>query len=126
MYPDLTIACDAQIWWKTRYATLLNPTLIIEVYSEATQANDRSAKFVCYQTLPSLQTYVLIAENKPQIEVFTRDADSFWRYEKSMGLQTIVPLPSVACELPLIEVYERVTFPPQLQNTTDADGGDQK
>jgi Uma2 family endonuclease len=47
---------------------LLNPTLIVEVLSESTEAYDRGGKFAHYRKLPSLLEYVLITQTKPHVE----------------------------------------------------------
>ena len=41
--------------------TLLNPTVIVEVLSETTEAYDRGDKFAHYWRLPSLREYVLVS-----------------------------------------------------------------
>src|SRR5579871_1540587 len=83
-YPDLVAVCE-----EPRYEvlngihTLLNPTLIAEVLSDSTEQNDRGEKWNCYQTLPSLQSYVLISQNKPLIEVYQRQGEG-WFYTASV------------------------------------------
>lgn len=68
-YPDLHVTCSA-----TDTEELLNsqPKLIIEVLSDATECYDRSEKFHHYRKLPSLEEYVLIAEDTPQVECYRR------------------------------------------------------
>ena len=53
-YPDATIVCgDAQLQ-EAVFDTLLNPLVIFEVMSEATQNVDRGYKFFHYQQILSL------------------------------------------------------------------------
>lgn len=57
----------------------MNPKAIIEVLSESTEAFDRGEKFTRFQTWnPSLTDYMLVSQDKPQIEHFTRQADGGW------------------------------------------------
>lgn len=120
-YPDVSVACE-----KPRYETigglraLLNPTLIVEVLSNSTEQGDRGNKFRCYQTLDSLQVYVLVAQYRPRIEVFTRQEEGTWRYVAFEGLDAVVPLPTIGCELRLADVYARITFPPETEEDADA------
>jgi len=44
--------------------------LIIEVLSDSTQSFDRNGKFNIYRNLPLLQEYILVSQNKIQIEHF--------------------------------------------------------
>ena len=68
-YPDLLVTCgDLQFHDQFR-DILLNPTLIIEVLSNATEAFDRGEKFRRYRTwLPTLRDYLLVAQDKPLID----------------------------------------------------------
>ena len=71
-YPDVTVVCgDAQVE-DTQQDTLLNPTLIVEVLSESTEAYDRGSKFAHYRKLASLLEYVLIAQTKSHVEHYVR------------------------------------------------------
>jgi Uma2 family endonuclease len=51
-----------------------NPVVIIEVLSDATERYDREEKFGYYRLIPSLQEYVLVAQDDVAIEIFRRPA----------------------------------------------------
>lgn len=61
-----------------------NPTVIIEVLSDSTERYDREEKFGYFRTLPSLQEYVLVAQDEVAIEVFRRPASSSPRRGSSL------------------------------------------
>ena len=113
-YPDVVIVCGAPEFEDARADTLLNPALIIEVLSDTTERLDRRLKADCYRTLPTLQTYVLVAQDEPRIETFTRQPDGKWGYDVAQGLETTLSLPAIERALHLREVYARVVFPPVL------------
>ena len=52
--------------------TVHRPALVMKVLSESTEARDRGWKFEQYQTLPSLQQYVLISQYKVLADSFVR------------------------------------------------------
>jgi len=55
--------------------------------SENTEARDRGEKFESHRTIDSLQKYVLISQEKPHIEVFSRDAaNNVWKFTEASGL----------------------------------------
>ena len=58
--------------------TLLNPTLIVEVLSPSTEDYDRGRKFGHYRSIPSLQVYLLVRQDRAHVEVFTRRQDGRW------------------------------------------------
>ncbi len=107
-YPDLSVVCGEPRLEGTR--ALLNPTVLFEVLSPSTEAYDRGAKFALYRQLESLQQYVLIAQDRFSVELFTRQADGSWRFEAFSGPDTVARLESIGCALSLADLYERVTL----------------
>jgi Uma2 family endonuclease len=58
-----------------------NPTVIVEVLSEATERYDRDGKFQAYKTITSLREYVLVSQEERRIEVYRRDDSGRWSFE---------------------------------------------
>ena len=109
-YPDVTVVCGELQFHDKRRDIILNPVLIFEVLSKSTEAFDRGAKFQAYQTIDSLKEYVLVAQDKPFVEQFVRQADGKWTYTSVAGLEGSLSLPSVECTLNLNAVYDKVDF----------------
>lgn len=90
---------------------VLNPTAIFEVLSPSTEVFDRGEKFIRYQKWnPTLRDYVLISQDKPQIEHYRKQEDGTWSYRLHTELESSVAIPSIGCTLKLAEVYERIVF----------------
>ena len=89
--------------------TLLNPTVIVEVLSESTEAYDRGEKFAQYRRLESLREYVLVAQDKIRIEHFLRRGDE-WILSEVSGPEATLDLSSIDCHIPLASIYEKVDF----------------
>ncbi len=53
-YPDVVVVCEKPRFEDNVFDTLLNPTLIVEVFSLSTEVSDRGEKFAHYQELASL------------------------------------------------------------------------
>lgn len=105
-YPDISVSCNA---WdlKTTGNFILSPLLIIEVLSKSTQAFDRGEKFADYQTLKSLQEYVLIHQDTIKVECFKRQINNQWQH---IVYQTgdILELNSIDLKCPIEEIYLKV------------------
>jgi Uma2 family endonuclease len=71
-YPDIAALCGVPQLEDDESDTLLNPEVIIEVLSPSIEAYDRGSKFDHYRSLESLQTYVLVAQDRWQIELYQR------------------------------------------------------
>ena len=54
---------------------------------------------------------MLVAQDRPHIERFARRESGQWLLTEVNGLEAVLALPSIGCELPLSEVYRKVTFP---------------
>lgn len=109
-YPDLAIVCGRPRFEDKELDTLLNPSVIIEILSKSTEAYDRGEKFAQYRTLETLTDYLLISQTRPHIERFTRQEGGLWLLSESIGLDAVMPIESIQCQLPLAEVYDRVEF----------------
>jgi Uma2 family endonuclease len=112
-YPDISVVCGTPQFEDAVLDTLLNPIVIIEVLSPSTERYDRGRKFQHYRTLPSLQEYVLIAQDSYRIEHFARQPNDEWLFSDATELNASVELPSIQCQLALVDVYENVTFEDQ-------------
>lgn len=110
-YPDALVVCDEIEFHDAYKDVILNPTMIAEVLSASTEAFDRGEKFNRYQQWnPTLRDYLLISQEKPRIEHFSRQADGGWSYHCHEGLDKQVVIASIQCVLKLADVYERIQF----------------
>jgi len=110
-YPDVMVVCGQAQFDDSHLDTLLNPTLIVEVLSDSTEAYDRGRKFEHYRKLESLAEYVLITQHRPHVESYRRQPDQRWVLAESDGLDSSLPLDAIDCELVLAEIYDKVEFP---------------
>jgi Uma2 family endonuclease len=111
-YPDVLVVCGEPEYHDALKDVLLNPKVIVEVLSESTEAFDRGEKFTRLQTWnPSLTDYLLVSQDRAQVEHFTRQPDGTWSYRRSTGLDASVVIASIHCTLKLADVYERVAIP---------------
>lgn len=112
--PDVSVFCASLEYAiaDDRQETVTNPTLLVEVLSDSTEAYDRGTKFAHYRSIPSFAEYVLVSQKEPLVEVFFKTADGRWELTPVAGLEGVAPLRSLGIELPLAEVYLGVEFPP--------------
>jgi Uma2 family endonuclease len=109
-YPDVTVVGGEPRLHDDRKDIILNPVLIVEVLSPSTEAFDRGAKFLAYQTLDSLKEYVLVVQDRPVVEHYVRGENGTWTYAMASGLEASLTLPSIECTLNLSAVYDKVEF----------------
>lgn len=110
VYPDLMVVTGEALLEDEHHDTLLNPALIVEVLSPSTESYDRGRKFELYQTLESLREYVLVAQDRPRVEHYLRQEGHVWLYTDVSGLDSSVAFASIGCQVPLAEIYDKVSF----------------
>jgi Uma2 family endonuclease len=106
-YPDLLVTCDRddrEKYFKT------NPNLIVEVLSNFTETTDKREKRINYQSLESLQEYVLVAQDEMRVENYRQDSNGNWAVE-ILGKNELLQLDSVGLTLTMADIYEDVFTP---------------
>lgn len=113
VYPDVSALCGSLRLHDEQRDVLLNPSVIAEVLSPATELYDRNVKFDQYRRLDSLREFLLVAQHRMRVEIWTRRADLVWE-PSPVFLENpadVLRLPAVGCDIPLSEIYENVEFP---------------
>lgn len=105
-YPDVLALCGEPRFTDATDDELLNPSLLIEILSDGTEAYDRGEKFDHYRTIASLREYVLIASDRIAVDVFVRGDDGELRFHH-YGAGDAIPLASIACTLAVDELYAK-------------------
>ena len=108
-YPDVVVVEGKTYYQDDEKDILVNPTLIVEVLSESTEAFDRGDKFKSYRRIKSLKEYILIDSKTKSIEQFYKDEDGIWRLgsEITEGSMTLYSFP---IELSIDDIYFDVEF----------------
>lgn len=108
-YPDLVVVCGEGEYLDEHRDVLLNPRVIIEVLSPATEAFDRGEKFLRYQTwLPTLSDYLLVSQSSPMVTHHVKQEDGGWSlyfYEELEQSLFIIP---IGCRVRLADAYDRI------------------
>lgn len=101
-YPDVMVVCKDDN--GNDYYTE-SPAIIVEVLSTSTRRMDETAKKFAYQTLPTLQEYVLIEQDFVDVEVCRRSEGWVSRHY-FMG--DSVTFDSLGLTLAVTDIYARV------------------
>ena len=111
-YPDATIVCGEQLFDDDHRDTLLNPTVIVEVLSDSTEKYDRGKKSNHYRQIKSLKELILIAQDRPQVERFTRQPNGDWLFHEQTEQSAEFELKSLGISVAMSELYRGVKFEP--------------
>lgn len=109
-YPDVLLLREPPQFAEKRNDTVTNPLIIIEVLSESTKDFDRSGKFDLYRTVPSLQEYILVYQDKIQVEQFIKQGAKQWLMQEYDAADEILTFANVPVQLALADIYAKVSF----------------
>jgi len=107
-YPDVVVTCDDPIsddYYRNE------PSLVVEVLSPSTERIDRSEKLFAYRRVPSLQEYVLVSQDRFQLEIYRRQTGDVWTHEIFTNADDEIHFTSVTLTLSLQDIYRNVRFP---------------
>jgi Uma2 family endonuclease len=105
-YPDVTVVCGALERDPEDPNAIVNPTLLVEVLSDSTEAYDRGEKLAHYRLIPSLREVVLVSHRERRIERRWRDPEGTWRAEDA-GRGGTAELTSIGARLVVDAIYDR-------------------
>lgn len=101
-YPDAMVVCDDPT--DNEYYTE-SPTILVEVLSKSTRRTDETIKRMAYQSIPSLQEFILIEQDFVDIEVCRRNEGWLPRHY-FLGDQFV--LESIGISMSVEDIYHRV------------------
>jgi Uma2 family endonuclease len=116
-YPDVMIVAGKPEYYDGRRDTVTNPQVIIEVLSDSTEAFDLNEKFKLYQTIPTFQEYILISQNKVEIDQYLKTGNKRWSLYEYDTEDIELSLKSVELQIPILNIYDKVDF--ETQDLTD-------
>lgn len=104
-YPDVFVACDNPDKYFRR-----EPILVIEVLSPTTERTDKHEKLNVYRQIPTLQEYVIVAQEKIWVELHQKQKDGIWTRTQFTEINEVLELKSVDLSFTLEEVYRGIKF----------------
>ena len=107
-YPDLVVRLGEPEFLDQD--SLLNPTMLVEIFSQDTEENDRGLRQFQYRQCPSLREYWAISEFEPFVEQFVRREDGNWDLFTTTGLDAKLGIHSINSEIPMSALYDDVAL----------------
>ena len=108
VYPDGMVIQNPIQLKEGRKDTVINPILIVEVLSPATESYDRGVKFTAYRSIPTLQEYLLVDQSQPRVEHYRRQGNVEWVFRDYHSQDDMVALPSLNVTFSLADIYSGI------------------
>jgi Uma2 family endonuclease len=94
-YADASVVCGSLVTrtvhdknGQSIGEAIVNPTIVVEGLSDATERYDRDGKFEAYKKLSSLEQYVLVSQSERAVEVRTLE-EGAWTIQIATAGETI-------------------------------------
>jgi Uma2 family endonuclease len=107
-YADVLVACGQRRYKPDRPASLLNPTVVVEVTSDTSEDFDRGKKFLSYQSIPELRDYVIVSHRERRIDHYRRSDHGEWIVATHIALDARVSLSGLEGAFTVNDVYDGV------------------
>jgi Uma2 family endonuclease len=101
LYPDVIVHRRS---FDPHDQVLTEPVVLAEVLSPLAEPGNEHDKWVLYQRLPSLQTFMFLAQHDVLVEVYRRNGSS-WIYTCHRDLDDVLELSEPALKIPVRELY---------------------
>ena len=103
-YPDIMVSCTRD---HSNKFVETNPLVIAEVLFPTTEARDRIEKLRAYTSIPGLQEYILVSQDKIAIDLYQKIGND-WEIHRLNGEQQELHLASIDYTAKLKEIYEDI------------------
>jgi Uma2 family endonuclease len=105
-YADGSIICGPPEHPAHDDQATVNPVVVIEVLSPSSEGTDDGDKRCDFQSLASVQAYVLVAQDQRRVRVYRR-MGSEWRVEPYRN-GDLFELPALSSPVAVAEIYDRI------------------
>ena len=105
--PDMTVI-SGEIKLKQDSTTeILNPYLIVEVLSKATQDFDMSERLINYKTIETIKQIIFVAQDRPWISTYTRTNEpNVWINTDYDSLENVAIIDNLT--ISLRDIYKKI------------------
>ena len=107
-YPDVVVVNGEPSFADQNSDLLLNPTVIVEIFSNQTNSSDKTNKLESYLAMESIKEFVLLKEEEMRVEHYARQNAKQWIYRIYNERDDVISLESINCKVSVSEVYAQV------------------
>ena len=109
-YPDLVLCSGEPAFADQNLDLLLNPTVVVEIFSAQTNTSDKTQKMENFLAMESIKECLMVKEDEMRVEHYARQNAKQWIYRIYNERDDVISLESVNCKLSLSEIYSQIKF----------------
>ncbi len=108
-YPDISVICGEIKKSEDAFDTVINPTVLIEILSDATKDYDRGSKFKMYRDIPTLKDYILIDSTGSKfVEKYSMNDEGKWVLTDYGNNDAVLDIKSIGVSISMEDIYRGV------------------
>lgn len=109
-YPDVVVVNGDPAFGDQNADLLLNPTVVLEIISSATNTSDKTQKLEAFLAMDSIRECILVKEDEMRIEHYAKQNAKQWIYKIYNERDDVLAMESINCKVSLSEIYAQVKF----------------
>ena len=109
-YPDVVIVNGEPAFADQNGDLLLNPTVVLEIISSATNTLDKTQKLEAFLAMESIRECILVKEDEMRIEHYAKQNAKQWIYKIYNERDDVLGMESINCKVSLSEIYAQIKF----------------
>jgi Uma2 family endonuclease len=109
-FPDLTLVTGEPSFTDQSATTLLNPTVIVDVFSSSSDSLEKTKKLENFLEMPSIKECLLVKQDEMRCEHYARQNQKQWIYRIYNERDDVISVDSINCKLSLQEIYAHINF----------------
>ena len=107
-YPDVVVVSGEPTFADSNLDILLNPTVIMEVFSDVTNPTEKSRKLEAYLAVESIRECLQVRADEMRVEHFSKQNPKQWIYRIYNERDDVISLDSLNIKMSVAEVYSMV------------------
>ena len=107
-YPDVIVVAGEPTFADANADVLMNPTIIMEVFSKVTNPMEKSRKLEAYRALDSIKECLQIKADEMRVEHYSKQNAKQWIYRIYNERDDVISLESLNIKLSVAEIYSQV------------------
>ena len=107
-YPDVVVVSGEPTFADSNTDLLLNPTVIMDIFSEVTNPTEKSRKLEAYLAVESIRECLQIRADEMRVEHFSKQNPKQWIYRIYNERDDVISLDSLNIKVSVAEIYSQV------------------
>lgn len=109
-YPDVIVVANDPSFTDRNCDVLLNPTIVVEIFSNGAEFQDKRNKLESYLAMGSIRECLLVKEDEMRVEHYSKQNAKQWIYKIYNDREEIITIDSINCKISMAEIYAQIKF----------------